>query len=345
MCFATLALLVACTRSEISYPTSSASPHRTATTQATPTPERLPPLVLDASLDRPPVDWTKVAFLPGGDAEEQVGLDPCSECEPVVPAALAVDKDGSFWIADSFKRRIAHFADDGSFLEAIPVDVGPADLTFAGDRLYALLKENGSTLVSVKRGHLSKPITVNDNGRPLDVEALIGGQDHLLVLVTGAAKLLGGYWAYASVDPATGQVTPANGLRVPGGVVMGLEPLLDTRPLAFEIRWFEGDRLTSTRKVRFQLVGDGKQMRTSVGEMYARITTSGIATMVSLGDGHGLPVGRWYLEIPSTGRKLVFERLPDGGFIGDARRYLTNGADRAVFWMRLLRDGLHIYRR
>jgi hypothetical protein len=292
------------------------------------------------------VRWTEVAFVAGGDAEEQVGLDPCSECEPVVPAALAVDKDGSFWIADSFKRRIAHFAHDGSYLEAIPVDTGPADLTFVGDRLYGLLEENRPTLVSVRRGHLSKPITVNDAGRPLHVEALIGGQDHLLALVAGATKLLGGYWAYASVDPATGQVTPAKGLRVPGGVVMDLEPLLDTRPIAFEIRWSDGDLITSTRDVRFQLVRDGKQLRTSVGDMYARITTSvGIATLVSLGNGQGLPAGRWYLEIPSTGREPVFERIPDEGFVGNARRYLTAGPDGGVFWMRLLRDGLHIYRR
>jgi hypothetical protein len=263
----------------------------------------------------------------------------------VVPAALAVDKDGSFWIADSFKRRIAHFARDGSFLEAVPVDVGPADLTFVGDRLYALLEENGSTLVSVRRGHLSRSIVVNDRGRALHVAALIGGQDHLLVVVAGAAKLLGGYWAYASVDRITGQVTPANGLRVPGGVVMDLEALLDIRPITFEIRWFEGDRITSTRGIRFQLVRDGKQLRTSVGDMYARITTSGIATIVSLGDVQGLPVGRWYLEIPPTGRKPVLERLPDDGFVGDARRYLTTGPDRGAFWMRLLRDGLHIYRR
>ncbi len=71
----------------------------------------------------------------------------------------------------------------------------------------------------------------------------------------------------------------------------------------------------------------------------------GIATVVSLGDGQGLPVGRWYVEIPWTGRKPVFERIPDEGFVGNVRRYLTAGPDGGVFWMRLLRDGLHIYRR
>ncbi len=90
-----------------------------------------------------------------------------------------------------------------------------------------------------------------------------GDSVDLLVLIAGAGKLLGANWAYASVDHATGQVNSAKGLRVPGGVVMDLEPLLDTRPLAFEIQWSDGHSITSTHEVRFQLVRDGKQLRTT----------------------------------------------------------------------------------
>jgi hypothetical protein len=55
--------------------------------------------------------------------------------------------------------------------------------------------------------------------------------------------------------------------------------------------------------------------------------------------------GAWYLEIVPESPPIVFERLPSGGFIGDVRRYLTVGPDGHVYWMRLLEDGLHIYRR
>jgi hypothetical protein len=65
---------------------------------------------------------------------------------------------------------------------------------------------------------------------------------------------------------------------------------------------------------------------------------------MSIGDGQGMPVGAWYLEITPDGG-AVFERLPDGGFIGDVRRYLTMGPEGQVYRMRLLDDGLHVYRR
>ncbi|MGH2530347.1 MAG: hypothetical protein ACRDH0_13580 [Actinomycetota bacterium] len=41
----------------------------------------------------------------------------------------------------------------------------------------------------------------------------------------------------------------------------------------------------------------------------------------------------------------MFERIPEGGFIGDVRRYLSVGPDDQIYWMRLLEDGLQIYRR
>ena len=302
-------------------------------------------LTLRASLDAPLASWTEVAFLPGGTAEDEIGIDPCSECEPLVPAALAVGKDGTFWIADSYKRRIAHFAKDGSFLGAIPVEKGPADLTFAGDHLYALPEELGSVIAVSKSGGISGTITVNNEGKPLHVYALIGGQDHLLALIAGAQKILGGYWALAEVDPITGQVTPAPGVQTPGGTYMDLVPLLGTRPLLHEIRWSDGAQVTSRLEVGFQLLHGDTQLRTSVGDTYVRTSTAdGVATLVNMSSGQGL-TARWYLEIPADGRRPIFERFPDEGFMGDALRSLTVGPDGSVYWMRLLQDGLHVYRR
>ena len=67
--------------------------------------------------------------------------------------------------------------------------------------------------------------------------------------------------------------------------------------------------------------------------------------MMSIGDGQGMPVGAWYLEISAEGGPPVFEQLPGDGDIGNIRRYLTVGPDGQVYWMRLLDDGLHIYKR
>jgi len=320
-----------------------------------PEPTALDPLVLTASLDEEPVTWPEVAFLPAGDAEAQIGIQPCYHCgEQLLPSALAVDGDGSFWIADSYKARIAHFARDGSFIEAFPAEIGlavpdsgSADLAFVGDRLYVLLEEGRSRVAPIEAGGLGKPIIVNNDGQGLHVQAVIPGQDELTVMISGAERLLGGYWAFATVDPATGQVTPSPGVRDSVGSYIDIQPDFDAPPGTFEIRWSQEDRgLIAVQELRFQLVRGGEERRVSVGDMYVRTATHwGVATLVSVGDGQGMPVGRWYLEILPESPSITFERLPDEGFIGNARRYLTVGRDGRVYWMRLLDDGLHIYRR
>ena len=337
-------------------PTPSVSVSPSPTASPTPEPSRLDPLTLIASVDEQPVSWPEVAFLPAGDTEHEIGYSPCSDCVLPVPGALAVDRDGSFWIADNLKARIAHFARDGSFIEAFPAQIGSAardssgsaDLAFVGNRLYVLLEEGRSRVAPVEAGGLGEPIIVNNEGQELHVEAVIPGQDELLVMISGAERLLGGYWAFATVDPATGQVTPSPGVRDSTGSYIDIQPVFeDAPPGTFEIRWSHGtgDRI-AVQELRFQLVQGGEEQRTTVGDTYVRTATHwGVATMMSIGDGQGNPVGKWYLEILPESSPIVFERLPDEGFIGDTRRYLTVGPDGQVYWMRLLEDGLHIYRR
>jgi hypothetical protein len=342
-----LSLLAACTTSATREATSSTQPSSPVDgTHAAPTPAQLPPLTLTASLDEPLVDWREVACLPSGDAREKVGVDPCSDCVLPVPAALAVAQDGSFWIADPLKQRIAHFSSDGSFLGAIPVERGPADLVFVGDRLYALLEVGRAAIVRVERGGVSKEIIANDEGKALHVQGLIGGQEELVALIAGAERLLGAYWAMATVDPVTGQVTRAAGAQVSGNRFMDFVPLLDTPEADYEIRWSDGERTTEQLVIRFQLALKDKQLRTSVGDTYVRTSNSGgVMTLVNLAGREGLPLGRWYLEIPANGAEPIFERVPMQGFIGDALRYLAVGDGGTVYWMQLLDDGLHVYRR
>jgi hypothetical protein len=326
-----------------------------ATDTPTPEPTQLDPFLLTASLDEEPVAWPEVAFVPAGDAEEEIGYSNCTDCVLPVPSALAVDRDGSFWIADGLKARIAHFARDGSFIEAFPAEIGSAlpvsehaaDLAFVGDRLYVLLEEGSSKVAPMVPGGLGEPIFVNNEGQRLHVEALIPGQERLLVLISGAEQLLGGYWAYATVDPATGQVTPSPGVQDSVGSYIDIQPDFDAPPGIFEIRWSQDGRgLTAIQEVRFQLVRNGQELRTTVGDTYMRTATQwGVATIVGMSNLQGTTGGRWYLEIVPESPQIVFERIPDDGFIGDARRYLTVGPDGHVYWMRLLEDGLHIYRR
>lgn len=335
---------VACSATVTPEARSSIGP--SSTSPADPAPARLPSLTLTASLDEPPVDWTQIAFLPAGDAQNEVGFRPCSDCVLPVPAALAVADNGSLWIADALKRRVAHFSSDGSFIGAIPVKQGPADLVFVGHHLYALLKVGGSAIVRIERGGVSKAVTVNNDGKPLHVQGLIGGQDELVTLIAGAGKLLGAYWAMTTVDPVTGQVTPAAGAEVSRHRFMDFAPLVRTRDADYGVLWSNEEHTSRQRTIRFQLLKNSKQLGTTVGDTYVRSSTStGVITLVNLGGQGGLPAGRWYLEIPMNGAKLIFERVPEEGFIGDALRYLSVGDDGRVYWMQLGDNGLHVYRR
>lgn len=323
------------------------APARDRSDSPSPTPPTTPdPITLVANVDQAPAEWSEVAFLPGGDAPDEIGLDPCFHCESVVPAALAVGPDGTYWIADTYKRRIAHFGEDGSFIEAIPTERGPADLAFVGGRLYVLFDEGGRTIAPVDSGALGEPLVVAAAGRPLHVLAFVGYQDRLLAWFTNAEQTLGAFWAMGVIDPASGEVTAAPGVYVSRDLSMDLVPLLETRPLSYEVRWSEGGQVISQLQIRFQLVRGSKPVRTTVGDTYIRTSTpTGVSTLVSIGDGQGLPVGVWYLEIPADAGQPIFERIPTGGFIGDARRYIALGPDGRIYWMRLLGDGLHIYRR
>ena len=237
----------------------------------------------------------------------------------------------------------------GRSIGAVPAEIGSAvpnssssaDLAFVGDQLYVLLEEGRPIVVPVEADGLGDPIIVNNEGQGLHVQAVIPGQDELTVMISGAGRLLGGYWAFATVDTASGQVTPSPGVRDSTGSYIDIQPILDGPPGTFEIRWSqEGRSVVAVQEIRFQLRRNGQERDTPVGDTYVRTATHwGVATVMSMADG------AWYLEIVPESPRITFERLPLEGFIGYARRYLTVGADGDVYWMRLLEDGLHIYRR
>lgn len=311
-----------------------------------PSPTVLEPLTLEASLTEPPARWTEVTFIPAGDAKDHIGIQRCFHCEITgVPRSFVVDHDGSFWIQDAYKDRIARFAADGSFLGSISVPEGEAmsGLAVADADVYALLDSRQGILARIQGGEFVERMAVNDAGDPLVVAELIGGQSGLLGLIVDAPSL-GAYWAYATIDVPSGQITPAPGVLAPGGSYMDLG--LGDEPRLRQIRWSDGTTLTATREVRFQLVEEGNDVRTTAGEIFVETaTSSGVAMVVTLGDAQGLPVGVWYLEVPEDGSAPIFERIPNDGENLRPFRRLILGPDGAVYRMLVLEDGVHIVRR
>src|SRR5205823_10640535 len=74
-----------------------------------------------ADLSERPVVWHRVARIPFGPRESELGMLPAGRYEvaPVVPFSFAVAANGSLWFLDEVKHRLAHFGVGGSFLGAI----------------------------------------------------------------------------------------------------------------------------------------------------------------------------------------------------------------------------------
>lgn len=313
-----------------------------------PEPARLDPIVLTGDFDDPLTPWTDVATIPVGRTESEIGSPDCFHCEITVPGGLVVAEDGSFWIGDPLNGRVAHFSSDGTFLGGVATERGPADVTLVGDQIFALLEQGASKIQLIGPAGAGRVITANDGGRGMHVEALIGGQGQLLALISGAERLLGSYWAFAFVDPGTGQITPAPGLITHSGTFADLK-WVDTEngPPMYELRWSNGERTTAVQDVLFEFTAGGENARVAIGDMYLRTCTrNGTATVVSVGDAQGNPVGAWFLEFSTLGREPVFERIAEEGLgIGGTRQSLTLGADGFTYRMELRDDGLHILRR
>jgi len=83
-----------------------------------PSPTVRPALELTADLRERAPDWKRLAFIPFGRGEARLGheVPPVHTDRPLMPPSFAVARDGSFWILDVVKRRIAHYAPGGSYL-------------------------------------------------------------------------------------------------------------------------------------------------------------------------------------------------------------------------------------
>jgi len=309
-------------------------------------PTRLDPIVLRGALDDSLASWEDVATIPVGRSDSTIADPECFHCETTPPAGLVVAEDGSFWIGDPLNSRVAHFASDGTFLEGVRTESGPADVTLVGDQVFALLEQGASKIQLIDPAGRDRVIAVNNERKPLRVEALISGQGQLVALISDAERLLGSYWAFASVDPDTGQITPAPGVITHSGSFADLR-WVDARQPTYELRWSNGERTTAVQDVLFDFTNRGEHVRVSIGDMYLRTCTrNGFATVVSVGNGQGTPVGAWFLEFSTLGREPVFERIAVEGLgIGETRRSLSLGADGFTYRMELREDGLHILRR
>ena len=109
-------------------PTTTAAPTTTAVTTTTTlettttsTPGE-PALLLPTASDFGP-DWTEVLFIPYGEDEGELGTAPGGDMGSLDlgPEYGAQAPDGSWWILDAAKLRLAHYSETGEYLGVVPM--------------------------------------------------------------------------------------------------------------------------------------------------------------------------------------------------------------------------------
>src|SRR5207302_424467 len=107
-----------------------------------PPPISLPRVVLTADLSERPAPWTLIAHIPFGHQASSLGvvLPPEHTSVPEIPVSFAVAPDGTLWVLDVVKKRIARFTSAGRYLGEIgglrfgPVSPHPRRLPLVGGR-------------------------------------------------------------------------------------------------------------------------------------------------------------------------------------------------------------------
>jgi len=69
--------------------------------------------VLRADLAERPAKWEPVLFIPFGGGDDSLGYETFPDSPSSQPSAFAVAPDGSFWIDDRWKARLAHYSPRG----------------------------------------------------------------------------------------------------------------------------------------------------------------------------------------------------------------------------------------
>jgi hypothetical protein len=318
--------------------------------------------VLHADLSEPPVHWSLVATIPYGAADDRLGFIPDGPTspQPMVPFAFGVASDGSFWILDEVKRRVAHYTSDGRYLGAIGglrfdrFHSHPRDLIVTADQPVVLELGRGlAGIVDVvgSDGRLRRT-HVRSGSRPVQVSSLVQTSGSVVGYVSGR-PFVGGTPHYRPRGifrlgvPGSGAIDRVPGIPLGDGSFMRLNsPGFQD----WELRYASGDRRWR-RRIHVVVLGNGRSLPAVAGPATQAGLDHGIASyvMVSPGkprDAERYGGGRWFLEFSDDGTPLVWERLPTPAFDDETQvRHVTAGPDGSIYLMQVDGTGASIYRR
>jgi hypothetical protein len=331
------------------------------------TESRLPRIVLIADLDQPPARWRPVAHIGFGPLARELGLfiDRERTSTPIYPPSFAVDPDGTIWILDVVKHRIAHYDRHGRFLgraAGVRFERGaplPDDIAFASDTMYLLSHRTplAGVLQSVSDAGVQPPVDVVTRGHhPAVVTVLYpSAGPEILGVIEGRAStehpLFGtGRTGIAELRGRDGEVRFLPGYPLADGTFMDMA-VAPGSDQDLEVRYSAG-RHRAVRPIHVRLKpGLGPPAIPAVVQFEPGTATAhGLLASVGVGPARttdrGVGDGRWLLGVFDDGSPLIWERLPEQSLAPEwATRTLTVTPEGAIYLMLAQPDGVSIYRR
>lgn len=325
-------------------------------TQPAPATTILREIELRADLSERPARWHLVTSIPFGPGRDELGyfFNRNRGSLPLLPRSFAVANDGSFWILDGVKKRVARFSRTGDFIEAVGgfkldrFSPRPKDVAVLGDRVYVVEEEFARaalTTIGPKRRRVPKAL--KDRSHPVAVSLLLPSVGRLIARIGGYAD-----------PPGTGPVgygeLPLRApLRLLPGVPIDDETWVDVLAPGDQDLEFTSIRggMRSVQPIRVAVFGGtpSRKLPALVGPaieatfpdavgIYVRVAPAGPADAERYGGG------AWYLRLGVDRTPLVWERLPEAQVSDEEQvRHLAAGPDGRVYLMVPDREGEKIY--
>jgi hypothetical protein len=266
-----------------------------------------------------------------------------------------VAEDGTFWVIDAAKQRVAHFSRTGQLIGEIPDSVGSgsADLAFVGPTLWVMcVQHKGLVFPILADGRRSAPSVITDqDGRIVYVEDFIPTPHGLFTEVIGYPDLgkggPNGIFEVRLPDPGT--IEEASGFPLKDRTAFHAERIRDDE---FD-QYYEKDGRSTVQPMKIDVVsseqfGDQRLKGfTSMGDfvvdgndVYAFVQMS-VTKPGTDGDQIG---ARFLLRVGRS--PWLFERLPDGvNFDETQGRHIALGPDGHIYLMYMEENAVSIYRR
>jgi hypothetical protein len=279
----------------------------------------------------------------------------------MVPFGFGVASDGSFWILDEVKRRVAHYSASGRYLGEIGglrfdrFHPHPRDMVVLRDRPIVLEQGGGlGGIVDVPSSADRFTRTrVVKGSRGVRVDELVQTTGPLVGYVSGRPFRRGQelifrpYGIYRLDVPGSGAIRRVPGFPLGDGNYIWLHAE-GSNP--FEASYTTAGH-TALRDVTIRVVAGGKRISAVAGPVTQAATRHSVAAYVRVAPGKPDAAGRfgdgrWFLELSDDGSPLVWERLPTPTFNDETQvRHLSTGPDGSIYLMQVGATGVSIYRR